>query len=111
MTTITPLLQSTTPRADKDLLYSTLLAVAGLSCAGESEDVTPSDTDDLAHPSNKGLMVAADGNLALVFASAAENSDPVIRVVKAGVHYPWNVRRVAATNTTATGISIFFDRQ
>lgn len=111
MTTITPLPQSTTPRADKDLLYSMLLAIAGLSCAGESEDVTPSNTEDLAHPSNKGLMVAADGNLALVFTNAAQDSDPVIRAVKAGVHYPWNVRRVASTGTTATGVSIFFDRQ
>lgn len=83
--------------------------IDGLHCARSSADVTPDDDTNLPRSSSKGLTVNADGDLSLLFAGMKDDDTPVTRSVKAGLHYPWHVKRVLATGTTATGIAIYFD--
>ena len=67
--------------------------------------VTPSDTVDLAHPSELGhialgLYVVGAGNLVLIFADGTEDTVPVT----ANYFLSVPVKRVKSTLTTATGI-------
>lgn len=61
--------------------------------------VTPSDTVDLTHVT-KGLWFEGAGTVKVTWADGSETT----RTVNAGVDYPWSVKRVWATGTTATGI-------
>ena len=75
--------------------------VALMIPAGSCEAVTPDDGDDLAHDT-RGLMVSVAGDVQVDFVSAG--SEIVLTGLLAGVVYPFQVRRVYSTNTTATGI-------
>ena len=61
--------------------------------------VTPSDTVDIK-PGSIGLNIGASGVVAVVFAAG---TDAVALTVSAG-DSPYEVSRVMATGTTATGI-------
>jgi len=66
---------------------------------GSMRAVTPSDTADIS--STIGLSVNVAGNVQVL---CVGDSTPVVRAVDAGRDYPWRVKRVYSTNTTATGI-------
>jgi hypothetical protein len=64
--------------------------------------VTPHDDNDLAGGICRALWVGGAGNVAVI---AADDTDPVtIVAVSAGRELPISVKRVRATNTTATSI-------
>lgn len=66
-----------------------------------ARSVTPTDSTDLPLTPTKGIIVTADGNLEVVF---ADDTSEVVIPVLAGVVYPFAVKQVFNTNTTATGI-------
>lgn len=55
----------------------------------------------------KGLLVTVAGNLNLVFMDQ-EVADAVVVPVLAGVVYPFAVKMIRSTSTTATGIVVFY---
>lgn len=71
--------------------------------------VTTSDTAKLKRLATKGIVPGADGNVSVLLQNMADNATPVVIAVKAGAHYPWIVKKITATNTTATGIVAFYD--
>ena len=66
--------------------------------------ITPSDSTELTGV--RGIYVGGDGNLAVVFV----NTDTAVTHfgVKAGSYLPIRVKKVMATNTTATNIVAWF---
>jgi hypothetical protein len=66
---------------------------------GRMVAVTPSDTARIQP--TIGLSVYEDGDVSVL---CVGNDAPVVRAVLAGVDYPWRVKAVYATGTTATGI-------
>lgn len=80
-----------------------------IEVARRTADVTPSDTAKLSTLATKGLTVNADGNVAVLLENDSDDAAARVRAVKAGVHYPWCVKKVFSTGTTATGIGIYFD--
>jgi len=69
--------------------------------AGSAEAITPDDNTDLT-ASTRGLYVGATGDVVVIF----ERDTVAVTLVGlvGGVVHPLRVRRVLATNTTATGI-------
>ncbi len=72
----------------------------------KAQAVTPSDTVDLPRWTNGGVLtdafyVGVTGNVAAVF---ADSSVVTLVACQAGAVYYMGLRRVNATNTTATGI-------
>lgn len=67
--------------------------------------VTPSDTADLTFPiglnGTKYLYVGASGDVAAITSSG---DSVTFKALASGVFHPISIRRVLATNTTATGI-------
>lgn len=55
----------------------------------------------------KGIMVTVAGNLNLVFMDQPEASAIVVPV-SANVLYPFSVKMIKSTSTTATGIIVFW---
>lgn len=71
--------------------------------------VTASDSADVAAPNNRvtmrGITVNADGNINVDFTGGGTQ---IVIAVKAGTFYPFNLKRVRSTSTTATGIVAYF---
>lgn len=68
--------------------------------------ITPSDTNYLADANDKqfhtrGIMVTVAGNVVCIFAG---DTAAVTLPLLAGVLYPFAIKKVNQTNTTATGI-------
>ena len=63
-------------------------------------DITPDDATDLT-TLPRALMVTGTGDMAVVLKDGATLTLPGLAV---GVIYPFRVRRILATGTTATGI-------
>lgn len=77
------------------------------SLGANSVAVTPSDTVDFtSYP--KGIVVTATGNLVVLPLKAADDGSHLITFtgVAAGFIVPFRVRRVMATNTTASVATI-----
>jgi hypothetical protein len=77
------------------------------SFGGNSVAVTPSDTVDFtAYP--KGIVVTVTGNLVVLPLKAPDDGSHLITFtgVAAGFICPFRVRRVMATNTTASVATI-----
>jgi hypothetical protein len=82
--------------------------------------VTPSDTRDVTNPSGdnapyyaKALYIGVTGNVAVVASGDKSNSGqgtPVIYVSVPVGWFPIQIRRVMATNTTATNIVGLYDQ-
>lgn len=68
--------------------------------------VMPNNGTDLPSGVTNGIAVNADGNIAFHDA----DGNVATRAVFAGYDYPWEVRRVLATGTTATGIYALYSR-
>lgn len=66
----------------------------------QAATITPSDTVNLAKPSD-ALLIGSSGAVAAVF----ENGTVVILTVSAPTVLPVRVARVNATGTTATGLA------
>lgn len=66
---------------------------------GRMVTVTPSNTTDIEPSIGLSVNVDGDVNVMCVGDTAA-----VVRTVLAGIDYPWRVKRVLSTSTTATGI-------
>ncbi len=80
-----------------------------ISPSANGAAVTPSDTDNLPNAGMKGWSVNADGYVCLYLADMDPDSDdPLIVGAKAGVRYPDIVTRIMETNTTATGINVYW---
>lgn len=62
--------------------------------------VTPHDTDELSTPT-RGIMVAAEGNVAVVLLGGDTITLPALQP---GLVYPIRAKIVKSTGTTATGI-------
>ena len=73
------------------------------SPATRLEDVTPSDTADLAYVT-RALNVASNGTVRVT----TKDGDTATVTVAAGIPFPVRVRRVWSTGTTATGIVAMF---
>lgn len=67
--------------------------------------VTPNNSADLASNS-RGLMVAVAGNVKVDMVDSG--TAIVLTGLAVGVMYPICVKRVYATDTTATGITVFW---
>lgn len=77
------------------------------SPAVHPEPVTPSDDTDLNYVS-RAIYIATTGNLNVIMTGYDGNDITVlISNLAAGVVHPLRVKRVLATNTTATGIISF----
>ena len=63
--------------------------------------ITPNDNADVPGGSCRGFEVTVDGDVAVVM---ADGSIGVLPARTAGVQYPYQITRVLATGTTATGI-------
>jgi hypothetical protein len=63
--------------------------------------VTPSDTVDLSRIT-RGIFLGGAGNVAVIFADDADAAPVTLTGLASGVWHPMQVRRVMATNTTAT---------
>ena len=63
--------------------------------------VTPADGSDLPDGTCRGLTASGAGNVSVIFAG---DTAAVTVALNAGVAYPYIVKRVRSTNTTATGI-------
>ena len=63
--------------------------------------VTPSDTVNLVQGITRGLYVGASGNVKVI---DAVGTTVTLNGLVAGVFHPVRVKRVFATDTTATGI-------
>lgn len=77
----------------------------GISTAKGIIAVTPSNTVDIVYPNNKqclGIHCNGAGNLNAVF----QNGTEAVIAVSANVTYPFAIKRINLTNTTATGIFV-----
>jgi len=63
--------------------------------------VVPSDTVDLASPSTGGLCVGVDGDICVIL---LDDTTPVTLKNRVAGDWPYVVKRVLATGTTATNI-------
>lgn len=67
--------------------------------------VTPDDDNDLVFPSGtnrtRGILVGVSGDLNVIMASG---TTALLKAVTAGVVHPLSVKRILATDTTATDI-------
>lgn len=85
-----------------------LPVTSGIKSAANA--VTPSDANTLEDDFGKdkavtkGIRVAVGGNVAMVF---ADDNAAVTWTLAAG-EYPYHVRQILATGTTATGISALY---
>lgn len=74
-------------------------------------EVTPDDNDELPH-CTRGLMVSVAGNVRLVFEADQDDNSPtdtdVTLPLLAKTYYPFAVKQIYATDTTATGIFAFY---
>jgi hypothetical protein len=73
---------------------------------------TPSNTNYIADANDrpiatKGILVTVAGNLNLVFTDQTV-AEAVVVPVSANVVYPFSVKQIRATSTTATGIIVFY---
>lgn len=67
--------------------------------------VTPSDGADLTGIT-RGIYLGGAGNVAVIFADDADSAPVTLTGLATGVWHPMQVRRVMATNTTATLILV-----
>lgn len=71
--------------------------------------VTPNDSTDIALPDDRsfirGFQVNVAGN---VVVDLTGSGTTITLAVLSGVFYPYGLKRVRATSTTATGITVFF---
>lgn len=65
--------------------------------------ITPSDSIDLRYVSRQ-IRVGADGNVSVVWLDGSTSVEPVV----ANREYDWRLRRINATNTTATNIRVYY---
>lgn len=63
--------------------------------------VTPNDGADLSGIT-RGVYIGGAGNLAVIFADDADAAPQTLTGLATGVWHPIQVRRIMATNTTAT---------
>lgn len=63
--------------------------------------VTPNDSADLAIVT-RGIMVNVAGDVSVIF---VDSDSAVTLTLLAGIAYPFRIKRVRSTNTTATGIT------
>lgn len=63
--------------------------------------VTPNDSADLLNGVTKGIYVGGGGN---VVVTMADGVDATLTGLLVGTIYPFSVKRVKATSTTATNI-------
>lgn len=75
----------------------------------------PSDTLNVTDANNRqritdGIMVAVAGNLRVTMCGVSEQggADVVLAGLAAGVIHPIRCSKIWATNTTATGVTVFF---
>lgn len=82
--------------------------LSSTSPAYDGAAITPNDSTDLTASRFRALWVGGAGNVAIIFYNDATNSGAgtavTISGVAAGTLLPFAVRKVMATNTTATGI-------
>lgn len=76
----------------------------GVNPATMAFTITADDDTDLSQPT-RGILVTGAGNLELIF---FDDSAAVVVPVDANVVYPFCVKRVRASSTTATGIIGFY---
>lgn len=74
----------------------------GLGPVCNAVAVTPSDSTDLATPNSRGLYVGVTGDVVAI--PFGGSSSVTFKALAAGVVHPIAVKRVLATNTTATNI-------
>jgi hypothetical protein len=65
--------------------------------------ITPDDNTDLRYVSRQ-ISVGADGNVSVVWLDGSTSVEPVVT----GKEYPWRLRRINATGTTATGLRVYY---
>ena len=66
--------------------------------------VTPADGADLAQVTRQIRITGNAGNVAVVWASGLETTEPVL----AGETLDWRIKRIKSTGTTATGIRGYY---
>ena len=71
--------------------------------ASDAVAITPHDTNEITP--TRGLLVNVAGDVACRF---TDSSADVTLTLLAGVYYPFSVRAVRSTSTTATGIVGFY---
>lgn len=79
---------------------SDAIRTQGVNPATKAFSITASDSVNLDQPT-RGILVTAAGNLSLLF---FDDTASVTIPVDANVVYPFCVKRVNSTSTTATGI-------
>jgi hypothetical protein len=78
-------------------------SVAWLGPASDCVAITAHDTDEITP--TRGFMVNGAGNVAVRF---TDSSADVTLTLLAGTYYPYSIKAVRATSTTATGIHGFY---
>lgn len=63
--------------------------------------ITPDNSNDLPYVT-RGIYVGGAGDIVMIM--AGDSAQVTRKNVVAGVLYPWRVKRVLATNTTATNL-------
>lgn len=72
-----------------------------ISSAYDAVEIAPSDTADIPGLNLRGIMVGAEGAIKATFAGGGTVT---ITGLTPGQIYPFQVTRILATGTTATGI-------
>ncbi len=92
---------ATTPRmtlaSDDPAVASLALMIPAAKC----DAVTPDDGNDLPH-NTRALMVSVAGDVKVDFVTTG--TEIVLTGLQPGIAYPFQIKRVYATSTTATGI-------
>lgn len=85
-------------------ILDTLTDIYRTAPAANAVAVTPNDSTDLTNYT-RGLMVNIAGDVVVDF---AQSGSTITLTLAAGVVYPFHIRRVRSTGTTATGIIAFW---
>lgn len=102
MTLYSPLMQSEFEKAIKDPFASQPQMTGDHPYSGGFA-ITPADFDDLPKVTREILITGA-GNISVVWLDGSATIEPVAATTR----YRWRIKRVLATNTTATGIRGYY---
>lgn len=78
--------------------------IGALVPAQNCDNVSPSDSADLPHAS-RGIICGGAGDVSVDFIGSGT---AITFTLQAGVVYPFQVRRIRNTGTTATGLRVLY---
>jgi len=70
--------------------------------------IAPSDTNDLPNGSTGGIYVGGAGDMVVTFVTMKDGESITLKGLQAGEIYPFRVKRIWATGTTATDVVVLY---